>query len=119
MGADRAGSGDADGDGRSAGGPLGPVRRGRGWPTGGTDAWSETVDDLLRVTAGQVFTHRSADGAGQPRHTSAAALSIFDQAAPDLATIALDLPPPAPGAPDRRGPGDGGISTVYIALRRA
>lgn len=84
--------------------------------TGTADDWSRTVDELLRVTSGLVFTHSASFPGSQPRHKTAVAF-VLPAESGDY-DLWMDGPPPAGGHEDREeGPGEG-LSFLRIEIRR-
>lgn len=94
--------------------------RGREAKPQGTDDWSFTIDELLRITANRQFTHKLSFG---PNVTYPAGTTVVvqpDSGTADWATSRLFWGA-APGGPDKTTtsePDDVGLSTIRIVTRR-
>lgn len=93
-----------------------------------SDPWSETIDELLRVTAGMKFRHGSfvdSQGNRVPQSRVSFATSLAQSATnfsldtPVVQCFGDAFPPERPPSEDRPGPEDGGVSAIRIVISRA
>lgn len=96
---------------------IGSRSYGREALAGGTDDWSFTVDELLTVTAGQSFVHRTRR---HDRQVSAIALAIpaHPEPASQDRSMTFTQPPMLGGPRDFPDRAEDGISTIRVMLSR-
>lgn len=95
-----------------------------GRPTfaGANDDWSTTIDELLRVTAGQTMSSTVRPWAhGQPKQIASAFsdTGLMDLGRGSSLQLVARDPPPADGEPERDRSPEGGVSVLHVGVVRA